>query len=163
LVKFRGIFLPKTEQPTTSKTLSIHAPVRCSKCKIIFLKLQELLRHGSQASKDTFEHKEFLPNSYVLVHHRSGAPPTRLHTFWRGPMRVISGNNSRYKLYDLITHKENTFHTSDMKLFLFDSAITDPLDVARQDHMESFVEQILDHRGNIKFYSRVLCQMVKLP
>jgi hypothetical protein len=65
-------------------------------------------------------------------------------------MKVISGNNSRYKLYDLITHKENTFHTSDMKPFLFDSAITDPLDVARRDHMEFFVEQILDHRGNIK-------------
>jgi hypothetical protein len=96
-----------------------------------------------------------------LVHHRSRAPPTRLHTFWRGPIRVISGNNSRYKLYDLMTHKENAFHTSDMKPFLFDSAITDPLDVARRDHMEFFAEQILDHRGNIK--RRVLCQMVKLP
>jgi hypothetical protein len=50
-------------------------------------------------------------------------------------MRVISGNNSRYKLYDLITHKENTFHTSDMKPFLFDSAITDPLDVARRNSL----------------------------
>jgi hypothetical protein len=36
-----------------------------------------------------------------------------------------------------------------MKPFLFDSAITDPLDVARRDHMEFFVEQILDHRGDI--------------
>ena len=149
----RGIFLPKTEHPTTSKTLSIHAS-KMLKMQDNLLKAsaKELLRTDllHQASKDTFEHKEFLPNSYVLVHHRSGAPPTRLHTFWRGPMRVISGNNSRYKLYDLITHKEHTFHTSDMKPFLFDSAITDPLDVARRDHMEFFVEQILDHRGDIK-------------
>jgi hypothetical protein len=149
----RGIFLPQTEHPPTSKTLSIHAS-KMLKMQDNLLKAsaKELLRTDllHQASKDTFEHKEFLPNSYVLVHHRSGAPPTRLHTFWRGPMRVISGNNSRYKLYDLITHKEHTFHTSDMKQFLFDSAITDPLDVARRDHMEFFVEQILDHRGNIK-------------
>jgi hypothetical protein len=63
----------------------------------------------------------------LLLHHRSGAPPTRLHTFWRGPMRVVSGNNSRYKLYDLITHKETTVHTSDMKPFVFDPAVTDLL------------------------------------
>ena len=37
-----------------------------------------------------------------------------------------------------------------MKQFVFDSAITDPLDVARRDHMEFFVEQILDHRDNVK-------------
>ena len=34
-----------------------------------------------------------------------------------------------------------------MKPFLFDPSITNPLDVARRDHMEYFVEDILDHRG----------------
>jgi hypothetical protein len=84
---------------------------------------KELLRTDllHQASTSIFEHKEFLPDSYVLVHHRTGVPPTRLHISWREPMRVVSGNNSRYKLYDLVT-----FHTSDMKPFLFDPALTDP-------------------------------------
>jgi hypothetical protein len=34
-----------------------------------------------------------------------------------------------------------------MKLFLYDPAITNPLDVARRNHMEYFVEEILSHRG----------------
>ena len=41
---------------------------------------------------------------------------TKALSFLRGPMRVVSGNNSRYKLYDLVTLKETMFHTSDMKL-----------------------------------------------
>ena len=36
-----------------------------------------------------------------------------------------------------------------MKPFVFDSAITNPIDVARRDRMEFFVESILDHRGNL--------------
>ena len=83
-------------------------------------------------------HKEYLPNSYVLVHHRTGLPPTRLHTNWKGPMRVIKGFNSRYTLLDLITGKEKDYHVSDMKPFVFDSALVDPLDIARRDQMENF-------------------------
>ena len=44
-------------------------------------------------------HKEYLPNSYVLFHYRTGLPPTRLHTNSKGPMRVIKGLNSRYTLW----------------------------------------------------------------
>ena len=149
----RGIFLPSKEQNPTAKSMSSHASKMIKmQHNLLNASAKELLRTDllHLASKDIFEHKEFLPDSYVLVHYRTGGPPTRLHTFWRGPMRVISGNNSRYKLYDLVTHKEKEFHTSDMKQFLFDSALTDPLDVARRDHMEFFVEAILDHRGDIK-------------
>ena len=94
--------------------------------------------------------KEYFPNSYVLVHHRTDLPPTRLHTFWRGPMRVIKGFNYRCTLLDLITGTEKDYHMSDMLRFIFDSALVDPLDIARRDHMEFFVEKSLDHRGNIK-------------
>jgi hypothetical protein len=59
------------------------------------------------------------PNSYVLVHYRTGAPPTRLHTFWRGPMQVAFGKDSRYLLKDLISQKEKVYHVSDMKPFKF--------------------------------------------
>ena len=45
-------------------------------------------------------------------------------------MRVIKGLNSRYTLLDLITGKEKDYHVSDMKPFVFDSAIVDPLDTA---------------------------------
>ena len=60
------------------------------------------------------------------VHYRTGAPPTRLHTYWRGPMKVLEGRDSRYKLLDLRTLKEREFHVSDMKPFVFDAALTDP-------------------------------------
>ena len=42
-------------------------------------------------SKEQNMLKEYLPNSYVLVHYRIGLLPTRLHTNWKGPMRVIKG------------------------------------------------------------------------
>ena len=42
-------------------------------------------------------------------------------------MRVIKGFNSRYTLLDLITGKEKDYHVSDMKPFIFDSALVDPL------------------------------------
>jgi hypothetical protein len=119
----RGIFLPSNEQMQSAKPLSSYASKMLKmQNNLLNASAKDLLRTDllHQASTSIFEHKEFLPDSYVLVHHRTGVPPTRLHTFWRGPMRVVSGNNSRYRLYDLVTHKETTFHTSDMKPFLFD-------------------------------------------
>jgi hypothetical protein len=112
---------------------------------------RELLRTDQLhlTSKEQNIHTEYPVNSYVLVHYRTGLPPTRLHTFWHGPMRVTKGLDSRFTLLDLITGKEKDYHVSDMKPFVFDSAIVDPVDVARRDHMEFFVDSILDHRGNL--------------
>ena len=36
-----------------------------------------------------------------------------------------------------------------MKPFVFDSAIVDPLDIARRDQIEFFIEKISDHRGKL--------------
>ena len=60
-------------------------------------------------------------------------------------MRVVKGLNSRYTLRDLITGKEKDYHVSDMKPFVF----VDPLDIARRDQMEFFIEKISDHRGKL--------------
>ena len=90
------------------------------------LKMQDSLLKASAAELlrtdllhvSTKQHQsptEFPINSYVLVHYRSGSPPTRLHTAWRGPMRVVSGSNSRYFLYDLITTREKEYHVSNIK------------------------------------------------
>ena len=85
----------------------------------------------------------------TLVHYRTGLPPTRLHTNWKGPRRVIKGLNSRNTLFDPLTGKEKDYHVSDMKPFVFDSATVDPLDIARRDQMEFFIEKISDHRGKL--------------
>ena len=68
---------------------------------------------------------------------------------------MIKGLNSRYTLLDIITCKEMDFHVSDMKPFAFDSAVVDPMDVARRDYTEYFVDKILQHRGNLKKSSSV--------
>ena len=65
-------------------------------------------------------------------------------------MRVISGSNSRFTLYDLISHVEKECHVSDMKPFIFDPLRVEPLDVARYDYMEFYIENILEHRGDLQ-------------
>ena len=65
-------------------------------------------------------------------------------------MRVIAGSNSRFNLYDLISHVENEYHVSDMKPFLFDPLRVEPLDVARHDYIEFYIENILEHRGDLQ-------------
>ena len=35
------------------------------------------------------------------------------------------------------------------RFFVFDSALVDPLDIARRDQMEFFIEKISDHRGKL--------------
>ena len=47
-----------------------------------------------------------------------------------------------------MTGKEMDFHLSDMEPFVCDSAVVDPMDVARRDCKEYFVDKILQHRGN---------------
>ena len=49
-----------------------------------------------------------------------------------------------------MTGKETDFHVSDMKPLVFDSAVTNPQDIARRDRMEFFIEKILNHRGTIQ-------------
>ena len=43
---------------------------------------KELLRADllHMTTKEQNIHKEYLPNSYVLLHYRTGLPPTRLQT-----------------------------------------------------------------------------------
>ena len=147
----RGIFLPPSERlATNDKPLSTRMS-NLLKIQDSLLKASatELLRTDllHQKQSQISQHIEYPRDSYVLVHYRDGSPPRRLHTHWRGPLKVVSGENSRYTLYDLITQKTAVYHVSAMKQFLYDPAITNPLDVARRDDMEYFVEDILDHRG----------------
>ena len=149
----RGIFLPNSEQPVSDKPLSSRmSDMLQIQDNLLKASAKELLRTDllHMTSKEHNSHNEYPTDSCVLVHYRTGLPPTRLHTHWHGPMKVIKGLNSRYKLLDLITGKEKDYHVSDMKPFVFDSAIVDPVDVARRDYMEFFIEKILNHRGNLK-------------
>jgi hypothetical protein len=143
----RGIFLPEADRLVAeTKPLSRHMS-KMLKMQDSLLKAsaKELLLHVSAKQLQT--PTEYPIDSYVLVHYRSGHLPLRLHTSWRGPMRVVAVNNSRYTLYDLVKNIQKDYHVSDMKPFRYDPSVVNSLDVARCDHMEFFVESILDHRG----------------
>ena len=43
-----------------------------------------------------------------------------------------------------------------MKPFVFDSALVDPLDIARRYQMEFFIEKISDHRGKLSHRKSLL-------
>ena len=114
----RGMFRPIDEIPPLKKSISVYMSN--------LLKIQDSLRKAAakellrtdllhMTHRKRLQHADYQPEPYVLVHYRTGHPPTRLHTFWRGPMRVIIGSNSRFMLYDLISHVEKEYHVSDEK------------------------------------------------
>eukprot|EP00969_Alexandrium_andersonii_P159353 7040487-Alexandrium_andersonii.AAC.2 len=97
---------------------------------------------------------EFAIGSYVLAKYPPTAmghkPPTKLHTPWRGPYRVINVNGAKYTLQDLVTMRNEDVHVSLLKPFHYDPAETDPLTVALADSNSFIVERILDHRGDLR-------------
>ena len=150
----RGIILNRTERPdseeplsvTASKMLSIQGDVM-RKAANIFI-IDDANHIALRAKTPT----EFQPGSFVLVKYRGGTkpqrPPTRLHTAWQGPLQVISNTQSQYKLFDLIKNKEKDYHSTDLKVFNFDPLRVDPLDIARRDYLEFFVEKVLNITGD---------------
>jgi Chromo (CHRromatin Organisation MOdifier) domain len=97
----------------------------------------------------------FAVDSFVLVQYTS-TPPTRLHTKWEGPFRVVSSHLSEYTLLNLISKKTRTVHASRLKVFVFNPATQDPADTARRDYMEFFVESILSHVGDSRRVSTLM-------
>jgi hypothetical protein len=146
----RGILLPFEEQPPLTQSLTKTTSKLLQAQNTLFNLAQKILceTDGVHNSQNTNTVTEFMPNSYVLVAQRS-APETRLHTVWRGPMRVINSQRGTYRLLDLTTNKEKDYHVTQIKQFLFDPRRTDPLDVARKDYLEFFVEAVLSHTGQI--------------
>ena len=68
-------------------------------------------------------------------------------------MRVVSVSHSEYTLLDLVNNKETVFNMALLKPFLFDPSITNPVDVARRDYLEFFVEKVIGMRGDISRYN----------
>jgi hypothetical protein len=152
----RGLFLTPLERNASDLT----KPLSVSAAKMLLLQDNILLaaKRSLQVSDsiriasymDNQSKTEYATDSYVLVKHRTGQPPTRLHTLWKGPLRVISTNKSHILLWDIVNNKEKTYHVTDLKQFYFDPLKTDPVDVARRDYLEFFVEEILEHKGNLR-------------
>lgn len=150
----RGILLPPDEIicPLTSMTASSSKMLQQQEALIRITR--ELLIESDrlhQAGEST-DITEFAIDSFVLVAQRT-QPPTRMHTLWRGPMRVVSIERAEYTLLDLISNKDKKYHMTQIKQFHFDPAQTDPIDISRRDYLEFFIEHIIEFRGDIKRYN----------
>ena len=89
----------------------------------------------------------FPPNTYVLVQYEN-RPPSKLHTNWKGPMRVVNNIGSKYTVHNMITDELEDHHVSKLKAFQFDPEITDPQLVANKDQQLFDVDSILEMRGD---------------
>ena len=97
---------------------------------------------------------EYPVNSYVLVEYPTNAysrgEPTKFHSHWRGPMKVVSNTGMEYKLLNLVTNIVETHHIKRVKPYEYDERELTPEDIALKDNQYFLVAQILAHKGNIK-------------
>ena len=152
----RGIFLPHASANSKGGEKQLTMSEWADK---MLTKQAELLEiaQSSQKQNDDYhivkssgsETTEFPINSFVLAKYRE-RPPTKFHTPWKGPMRVVGSKKGKYTLQDLVTNKEYEYHITQLKSFQYDKNETDPTDIARKEAQEFVVDQVLQHRGNPK-------------
>jgi hypothetical protein len=121
---------------------------------------QQIITTGKyQEGRQPFSITSFEVNSYVLVQYPRTAmgrrPPTKLHSPWEGPMRVVSRVGTEYILENLVTKEYERHHVSSLKQFIYDPRTTDPAQVAATDRQEWEVDRVVEHRSidvNISSY-----------
>ena len=147
----RGLLLPFEERTAMPVSLPIYLANMLTIQDTLTQISRDLLK--SQDDKHLAQNAryltEFVVGTHVLVAYATG-PPTRLLTRWKGPMKILRSQGSEYLLLDLVSGKEKTFHVKNMRAFHFIPSHVDPLDIARRDYDEFFVEQILEHEGDFK-------------
>jgi hypothetical protein len=153
----RGIFLPHAQK--AKKGVTDGQENLSEWADSMLAKQAELLDIARKSQKQTDDYHivqasggevtEFPINSYVLAKYRD-RPPTKFHTPWKGPMRVIASKKNTYTLQDLVTNKEYEYHVTQLKTFQYDRNETDPVDIARKEAQEFVVDQVLQHRGDPK-------------
>ena len=147
----RGIFLPHKRGYTSNEESEVSFSEWADKMRDQQARLIEIARKNQsetdalKIAKKNPERTEFPVNSYVLVKYRD-RPPTKFHSNWRGPMRVVNFDKSSYVLQDLVTLKVKTFHLTQLKEFKFDEMEVDPVAVALAEQQAYLVESVLAHR-----------------
>ena len=150
-----GLLTPSIPQSNDVHIATWSSDMIATQDKLVKIsQMRQRIRDNKHLSKNTGNITHFLPNSFVLVQYPNSAmgnkPPSKLHTHWKGPMRVISNNGSEYKLHDLVKNKDVNIHISRLKLFEHDTTRHNPLAIASKDYEEDPVEAILAHTGNPK-------------
>ena len=144
----RGIFTPHLLPTLTSSNSTYITDLIDIQDKVLDAAIVSLQKCDDKHKKSSQGVTVFPVGSYVLV--KQEQPPTRLHTKWKDPLRVVSFEGSEYVLANLITHKYNSVHVQNLKIFNYDPSMGIPADTARRDYMEYFVEKVLGHTGDSK-------------
>jgi len=76
-----------------------------------------------------------------------GSTLGKLYPPLAGLFRVVKHVGHDYSVANLLTGKAHNVHVSRLREFLYDSAITTPLEAAKRDDHQHTVEKILKHRG----------------
>jgi hypothetical protein len=144
----RGLFLPPLERPIQGKPLSDHMSKMIKFQDEVMTKARTILSDSDSlhnASKSNIIPTAYKPGTYVLVKYRKNTnlypAPTRLHTYWKGLLEVISYKLSEHLLLDLITDKKKPYHVYDMRPFNYDPLLTNPLDIARKEYLEFCIKK----------------------
>jgi hypothetical protein len=95
----------------------------------------------------------FPVNSYVFIEYQPvmntgrRQAPTKLHAPLKGPYKVLASEFAKYTLLNLVTGNTEVAHIKTLRAFEFDPTMIDPREVAKADHLEYTVENIIRHDG----------------
>jgi transposase InsO family protein len=148
----------ETAPPTASAYVQNLVAAQSAILKAAAAAQKELDTHHLQrrAERDTagpLVPTDFPINSYVMRLHPTERPPTKFHTKWAGPYRVVNHivTTQTYALQDLLTNKTFNAHVTQLKQFIFDDEDAEaPLRAAMAAQQEFIVEAILDHEGTYR-------------
>ena len=95
----------------------------------------------------------YRPGQLVTVKYPVG-PPVKSRPPIMGPFQILSRSGDKYIVLDLLSNQEHEYHFRRLRLFNFaDYHQVTPRDIALMNSLEFDVEDILEHRGDIRFRS----------
>ena len=102
----QGILLPFPPLPQDNTPASVAICDMIHIQDTLIAQAQTTLRTADEArlATNTVTETVFPDDSFVLARYHT-KPPTRLHTLWQSPLRVVSHHNSEYTLLDVVTIK----------------------------------------------------------
>ena len=105
-------------------------------------------QYNIAARAPTQPYTEFPVNSYVLAKYEGDEhrPPSKLETYWRGPLRVVACKGVICTVQHLVTNKLEDLHVKLLKPFMYDADQTDPEQIAAQDEGYHVLAEVHQHR-----------------
>ena len=149
----RGLFSEKPQLPVEESKMSQWTS-KMLKAQAALVQLAQNTQQKKDMHHIATHHRdkstEFKDNDYVLVQYEQEGhkPPSKAHTQYKGPFRVVNHVKSIYTVQNLVTNKLEDYHVKNLKPFLYDPETTDPRDVANRDQFAWDVEAILSHKGD---------------